>query len=147
MTKRTLLLLILPFFLSCKKTEKTLFVSIPASETNISFANNLTETQSDNVLNYEYFYNGGGVAAGDFNNDGLIDLFFTGNQVGNALYLNKGEIEFEDITAKANIKNENGAWNTGVSLVDINADGLLDIYVCRSGLRENSLRKNQLFIN
>lgn len=147
MTKRTLLLLILPFFLSCKKTEKTLFVSIPASETNISFTNNLTETQSDNVLNYEYFYNGGGVAAGDFNNDGLIDLFFTGNQVENKLYLNEGKLKFRDITEKANIKNEVGAWNTGVSLVDINADGFLDIYVCRSGLREKTLRENKLYIN
>lgn len=141
---------VLPLFLwmlSCKEADKTLFVTVPATETAISFSNNLTETAEDNVLNYEYFYNGGGVAAGDFNNDGLVDLFFTGNQVNNALYLNKGNLKFEDITEKANIKNEIGAWNTGVSLVDINADGFLDIYVCRSGLRENSLRKNQLFIN
>jgi hypothetical protein len=144
---RAVLLLLFPLILSCKKTETTLFESIPTSKTNISFINQLTETPQDNVLNYEYFYNGGGVAAGDFNNDGLIDLFFTGNQVGNTLYLNKGNLQFEDITEKANVINETGAWNTGVSLVDINADGLLDMYISRSGLRDESLRKNQLFIN
>ena len=104
------------------------------------------------MLAFEYFYNGGGVATGDLNNDGLVDLFFTGNQVDNKLYLNKGKLNgsslrFEDVSAKAGIRGRKGGWKTGVTLADVNADGWLDIYVCYSGLRSDSLRRNQLFIN
>ncbi|WP_266368785.1 VCBS repeat-containing protein [Tellurirhabdus rosea] len=124
-----------------------MFESITPETTGITFTNQLRETEQDNVLAFEYFYNGGGVAAGDFNNDGLTDLYFTGNQVDNALYLNQGELKFEDITAKAGVAGRRGGWKTGVTLADVNADGWLDIYVCYSGLKDESLRRNQLFIN
>lgn len=109
--------------------------------------NLLTETETDNILAYEYFYNGGGVASGDFNNDGLIDLYFTGNQVANELFLNKGNLQFEKITTKAGVSGRKGDWKTGVSVIDVNADGWLDIYVCYSGNKQPAQRKNQLFIN
>lgn len=124
-----------------------MFSVLETNQTNIDFNNSLKESDTENVLSYEYFYNGGGVGAGDFNNDGLVDLFFTGNQVRNELYLNKGELKFEKITENAGVTKLEGAWATGVSVVDINADGWLDIYVCYSGLRDSTLRKNQLFIN
>lgn len=132
---------------SCTKDANTLFELQSSNTTNINFSNNLTETEKENILSYEYFYNGGGVGAGDFNNDGLIDLFFAGNQVENALYINKGQLKFEDVSKKANINSKKGTWSTGVSVVDINADGLLDMYICNSGLRDEQLRKNQLLIN
>jgi hypothetical protein len=99
-----------------------------------------------NIITYEYFYNGGGVAAGDFNNDGLIDLYFTGNMSPNKLYLNKGGFRFEDITKQAGVSGKTG-WKTGVSVADVNGDGLLDIYVCYSGDLDSTQRANQLFIN
>ncbi|MES2516900.1 MAG: CRTAC1 family protein, partial [Bacteroidota bacterium] len=139
-------LIIIPLFFSCSK-EKTLFEKISPEESGITFTNQVIESEKENILNYEYFYNGGGVASGDFNNDGLIDLYFTGNQVDNKLYLNKGALKFEDITEKSGTAGRKNGWKTGVSLVDINADGWLDIYVCYSGLRDSTLRKNQLFIN
>ncbi len=139
-------LVIIPLFFSCSK-EKTLFQKLSPEESGITFANQVTESEKENILNYEYFYNGGGVASGDFNNDGLVDLYFTGNQVENKLYLNKGALKFEDITEKSGTAGRKGGWKTGVSVVDINADGWLDIYVCYSGLRDSTLRKNQLFIN
>jgi enediyne biosynthesis protein E4 len=110
-----------------KHNEKTLFQLLPSSETGISFNNELTETDSFNVLSFEYIYNGAGVGIGDVNNDGLSDIFFAGNMVSSALYLNKGKFEFDDITEKASIKTN--VWCTGVSMVDINQDGLLDVYV------------------
>ena len=132
---------------SCKN-DKPLFEKLEADKSGIQFANIVTESEQENILNYEYFYNGGGVASGDFNNDGFVDLYFTGSQVDNKLYLNKGaNLQFEDITEKAGVAGRKGAWKTGVSVVDINADGWLDIYVCYSGLRDSTLRKNQLFIN
>lgn len=133
-------------FTACRNDE-TLFISLKPEQTGIQFSNNVTESEQENILNYEYFYNGGGVAAGDFNNDGLVDLYFTGNQIDNKLYLNKGELHFEDITNKAGVAGRKGGWKTGVSVVDINADGWMDIYVCYSGLRDSTLRKNQFFIN
>ena len=147
--KVAFLLLFTIALFSCQKTETvaTLFTRLPDRETGITFANRLTETEADNILTYEYFYNGGGVAVGDFNSDGLQDLFFTGNQVENKLYLNKNNLKFEDISAKAGIGGRPNAWKTGVSLVDINADGWLDIYVCYSGNKPATLRKNQLFVN
>ncbi len=115
--------------------------------TGVDFINQLRETEQENVLAFEYFYNGGGVAVGDLNNDGLADLFFTGNQADNALYLNQGDFKFENVTAKAGVAGRPGGWKTGVTLADVNADGWLDIYVCYSGLRPEHLRRNQLFIN
>jgi len=112
----------------------------------IDFANILSESESQNVFNYEYMYNGAGVAIGDVNNDGLADIFFTANQLPCRLYLNKGNLQFTDITASAGIGGKN-VWKTGTSMADVNGDGLLDIYVCYSGNGDAALRGNQLFIN
>jgi enediyne biosynthesis protein E4 len=133
---------------ACKQEEKkdTLFSLLPPSQTGIKFTNQLTESEEFNVLKYGYFYNGGGVAIGDLNNDGLPDIYFTGNMVGNRLYLNKGGFEFEDITESAGVGAMIG-WKTGVTMADVNADGLLDIYVCRSGSSVAKERENLLYIN
>ncbi len=125
----------------------TLFVSLSPSQTNINFQNTLTEGLNTNILMYEYFYNGGGVAAGDFNKDGLVDLYFTSNMSDNKLYLNKGNLKFEDITLLSGTEGRTGPWKTGVNAVDINADGKLDIYLCYSGALPPAKRANQLFIN
>jgi hypothetical protein len=122
------------------------FSLLPSSETNIIFRNTLVETAELNIITYEYFYNGGGVATGDFNNDGLIDIYLTGNLVPNKLYLNKGNLKFQDITKSAGVEGKKG-WKTGVSVADVNGDGWLDIYVCYSGDLEPKQRRNQLFIN
>ena len=106
---------------------------LDANSTHIDFQNKLTEGLNTNILLYEYFYNGGGVAAADFNNDGLVDLYFTSNMGDNQLYLNKGNLKFEDVTAISGASGQPGPWKTGVNAVDINGDGLLDIYVCYSG--------------
>ena len=131
---------------SCSDKKDTLFSSLSESKTGIQFRNLLEESVDLNVLNYQYFYNGSGVAMGDINNDGLVDICFTGNMVKNRLYLNRGNFEFEDITAKAGIADKQG-WCTGVTMVDINADGWLDIYICRSADGDATKRKNLLFIN
>ena len=126
-------------------TKKT-FKKLDSSRTGIHFSNTITESDSINILDLEYVYNGGGVAISDFNNDGLQDVFFTGNQVGNKLYLNKGRMLFRDVTDVARV----GAldrWNTGVATVDINNDGLMDVYVCASIKRDAPKRANMLFIN
>jgi enediyne biosynthesis protein E4 len=136
--------------LSCKTTTNdSVFEKLDPSITNVNFVNQITETEEDNVLNYEYFYNGGGVASADFNNDGLTDLFFTGNQTPNKLYLNKGNLTFEDITEKAFPSEKNAKnWHTGVTVVDINNDGWQDLYVSVSAnIDHPELRKNKLFIN
>jgi len=126
-----------------------LFQLLPAKETNIRFSNDLNETENLNVLAYEYFYNGGGVAVGDINNDGLLDVFFTGNMKPNKLYLNLGNMKFRDITNDAckGMEGRDGGWKTGVTMADVNGDGLLDIYVCYSGKVNDDMRRNQLFIN
>ncbi len=103
-----------------------------ATSTGINFKNTINETPEYNYHTYEYMYNGGGVAIGDVNNDGLEDIYFTGNQVADKLYLNKGNLEFEDVTEKSGINKQEG-WHTGVTMVDLNADGWLDIFVCKSG--------------
>ncbi|HEY9117667.1 MAG TPA: VCBS repeat-containing protein, partial [Roseivirga sp.] len=123
----------------------TLFQLLSPNETGIDFNNVMQESKEINLLNFAPIYNGGGVAVGDFNNDGLEDLFFTGNMVSNKLYLNKGAMKFEDITASAGLSTEN-IWSNGASVVDINADGYSDIYVAVSG-PDQSKRKNLLYIN
>ncbi len=136
--------------LSCSKpaseNQSPLFQKLDPGQTGVSFANLNHEDQGQHILAYEYFYNGGGVAAGDINNDGYVDLYFSSNQGENKLYLNKGNFTFEDITEKAGVGAKSG-WKTGVAMVDINADGYLDIYVCRSGPEHEMLRQNALYIN
>ncbi|TDB59853.1 VCBS repeat-containing protein [Arundinibacter roseus] len=135
-------------FTACSPPEEpTLFERLKAGETGVTFENRLTESEQWNILAYEYYYNGGGVAVGDFNNDGKPDLYFTGNQVANAFYLNKGNFQFEDITQQAGLAGRTDGWATGVTVADVNADGFLDIYVCYSGPLPADKRKNQLFIN
>ncbi len=130
--------------LSCKKA--TLFQTIPSSHSGIHFSNNITESDSINPLTMLNIYNGGGVGVGDFNNDGLQDLYFIGNTVSNKLYLNKGDMQFEDVTAKAGVGGK-GGWGRGVAVVDLNNDGLLDIYVCNTLLKDSIKRTNLLYIN
>jgi len=129
--------------------QQPLFKMLDGKETNIKFSNDINETEALNVLSYEYFYNGGGVAVGDINNDGLPDLFFTANMQPNKLYLNLGHMKFKDITkdASPDLQGRAGSWKTGVTMADVNGDGLLDIYICYSGKTENDKRRNQLFIN
>ncbi len=142
-----LILLLLVF--SCKpgvKEKVELFSLLSPAETNVDFVNQLTETEEFNMIQYLYFNNGAGVAAGDINNDGLIDLYFTSNQNPNKLYLNKGNFKFEDITEQAGVAGK-GDWKTGVTMADVNGDGFLDIYVCQVGNYKVVHGKNQLFIN
>lgn len=130
----------------CKNESGKLFTELHHNETGIDFRNRLVEDELLNVAHYVYFYNGGGVAVGDINNDGLQDIFFTGNMVKNRLYLNKGNFKFENITTSSHVAEKQG-WCTGASMVDINQDGLLDIYVCRSADDDPQKRKNLLFVN
>lgn len=125
---------------------ETLFEEVPANKTGIDFMNKIVNDERMNIFSYRNFYNGGGVATGDINNDGLADVFLTANMGDNKLYLNKGNFHFEDITEKAGVKGSR-AWSTGVVMVDINADGWLDIYVCNAGYFEGDDQKNELFIN
>lgn len=135
---------------SCKNSptdsnfKQALFHSVPNTISNISFTNTITENDSMSYFKFPYLYMGGGVAIGDINNDGLSDIFFTGNMVENKLYLNKGNLEFEDITLSAGIQGDQ-RWYTGVTTVDINNDGFLDIYLSVSGRYHNT--QNQLFVN
>ena len=139
---------ILLLFVSCqgKKTSDDSVFSLKDSSIGISFENTLIYTEDFNPYVYRNFYNGGGVAIGDINNDGLEDIYFTGNMVDNKLYLNKGNWQFEDITAKAGVSCSN-VWSTGVTMVDLNGDGFLDLYVCKSGKPGGDNRHNELFIN
>ena len=134
-------------FTGCKnEKDKPLFTEMSETYTGINFKNTLFEDGPLNVANYIYFYNGGGVAIGDINNDGLQDILFTGNMVRNRLYLNKGNFKFEDITERSGIDKMQG-WCTGATMADINGDGKLDIYICRSADINPDKRKNLLFIN
>ena len=135
---------------SCAKekeeTPKQQFELLSAESTGIQFSNDLVSTDEFNVYKYRNFYNGGGVAIGDINNDGLQDIYLTSNMNQNKLYLNKGNFQFEDITETAKVGGTK-AWSTGVSMVDINADGYLDIYVCNSGDVKGDNKQNEFFIN
>jgi enediyne biosynthesis protein E4 len=141
-------ILALLLFFSCKKSSPggAAFTEIPRSRSNIDFRNLLIEKETFNIFKYQYFYNGGGTAVGDFNNDGLIDIVFTGNMVKNRLYLNQGDFEFKDATLASGIAEKEG-WCTGATPIDINQDGWLDLYICRAGYPFDNLRSNLLFIN
>ena len=130
----------------CEKKDTPLFTRLAPINSGIDFENTIVETPEINILTYEYTYNGGGVAAGDFNNDGLCDLFFTGNTVSNRLYLNQGGLRFKDITVTAMVGGRK-KWKTGVTLADVNSDGWLDIYVCYSGPDSSQSLSNELYIN
>lgn len=123
-----------------------LFNVLESKETGIDFRNDLTYNKEFNLFKYIYFYNGSGVGAGDFNNDGKPDLFFGSNQGRNKIYINKGQMKFTDVTNEANLPDD-GGWTTGISVVDINNDGWLDVYVCRVGQYETLRGKNLLLIN
>ena len=129
-----------------EKAPETMLSLLLSDKTGIDFKNELTATADNNILSYEYYYNGSGVAVGDINNDGLADIFFTGSNVDNKLYLNKSDLSFEDISKKAGIE-KHQALATGVTMVDINSDGWLDIYVCQSGKFTPEKRANLLYIN
>ena len=142
--------------LQCSQPQKQ-FTELKSEETGLKFSNDIAETQHTNILTYEYTYNGAGVAAGDVNNDGLADLYFSGNSVPNKLFINKGNWRFEDITSVSNTSGRKD-WKTGVTMADVNGDGWLDIYVCYSGnapgegynlpiVKDYPNRANQLFIN
>ena len=148
-------LLCIIFFVSCKKNKKPekeiqkvnyLLTEVDSNISGVNFSNTVNETQQLSIINYIYFYNGGGVAAGDVNKDGLPDLYFVSNTGENKLFLNKGNLKFEDISKSANISG-NSSWNTGVTFVDINGDGFLDIYVCAVTELFGFKGHNELFIN
>ncbi|RMG81202.1 MAG: hypothetical protein D6714_13355, partial [Bacteroidetes bacterium] len=154
------LLFLTAFFFSCqnettpppaappaeKVPENPRFELIPDTHSGVIFSNNITENHRINIVSNSYMYNGGGVAVLDVNNDGLQDLYFTSTQESNRLYLNRGNFQFKDITQTAGVA-AIGGFKTGVTVVDINADGLPDLYVCRSGLHANDERRNLLFVN
>ena len=133
---------------ACRKTnssDHSLFTVLDSSKTGITFANRLLPTPAFNLFSYMYYYNGAGVGVGDFNNDGLPDLFFAASQHPNALYLNRGQMKFDDVSLAAGIPRDS-SWSTGVSVIDINRDGLLDIYVCKVGNYKILKGKNQLLV-
>ncbi len=128
------------------KSAGQVFQLLTPDETGINFSNDVVDGENFNILTYRNFYNGGGVAIGDINNDSLPDIFFTSNQHKNKMYLNKGNLHFEDITDKAGVGGTM-SWSTGVTMADVNGDGLLDIYVCNSGDVDGNNKKNELYIN
>lgn len=135
------------FWVSCVEKKSTLFTKLSSKQTRISFTNSIESSNDFNIFSYRNFYNGGGVAIGDFNNDDLPDIYFISNMESNKLFINKGNFVFEDITGKAGVGGTK-AWSTGSVIVDINNDGLLDIYVCNAGyLPEISNQENELFVN
>ena len=143
------LLFLAVFIFACQSspdTKTVLFESIPVSVSGLEFENNLPFDEEFNIFTYRNFYNGGGVALGDINNDGLLDIYLTSNLGDNKLYLNKGDFRFEDVTTKAGVAGAR-AWSTGVAMADVNGDGFLDIYVCNSGDISGDNKQNELFIN
>ncbi|MDR8394187.1 VCBS repeat-containing protein [Aliifodinibius sp. S!AR15-10] len=140
--------LVIALVTGCKngKEQDKLFTLLESSHTNIHFSNDLTETTQMNIADYLYFYDGGGVAVGDINNDGLKDLFFASNQSEDKLYLNRGDFVFEDISEKAGL-DQDTAWSTGVAMADVNGDGYLDIYVSQLGEYKSIRGRNRLYIN
>ncbi|MFD2033196.1 VCBS repeat-containing protein [Belliella marina] len=144
-----ILLLGLGLLYSCDQNvqqKNTLFESIPSSSSGVDFSNDLKFDEAFNIFTYRNFYNGGGVALGDVNNDGLLDIYFTSNQGENKLYLNEGDFKFKDVTDQAGVAGTR-AWSTGVAMADVNGDGYLDIYVCNSGDLAGDNKQNELYIN
>lgn len=141
-----LLFLLIISTTGCQK-DTPLFVLLDSKKTGIDFNNDITEYDSLSILNSEFIYNGGGVGIGDINGDGLPDIYFTGNQVPNKLYLNKGNLRFEDITEQAKAQKYPGQWSSGINILDINLDGKQDIYICNTFDPDPEKRKNLLFIN
>jgi len=155
MSLRLLVLILLPLFISCSQGEKvgaglnkakSLFTRLSSEDTGILFVNAIEDKKEFNIFKYRNFYNGGGVAIGDVNNDGLPDIFFTANMKKNHLYLNKGNFKFEDITDSAGVSG-NKPWDTGVVMADVNGDGYLDIYISNAGNMEGNNHDNDLYIN
>ena len=134
------------FLFGCGDKTKPMFTILEADRTGVKFKNELFDSEMLNIVNFPYYYNGGGVAIGDINNDGLQDILFTGNMVKNRLYLNKGNFDFEDITEQSGVAEQQG-WCSGATTVDINNDGFMDFYICRSADGNSSRRKNLLFVN
>lgn len=143
---RTVFFLFALIGFSCAKPKSTLFTLVDPDDSGVEFENKIFEDDRFNIIEVEHIYNGGGVSIGDFDNDGFPDIFFTGNMVPNKLYLNKGDLRFDDISAIAGIEAIN-KWKSGSAVVDINGDGLLDIYVCTTLTGDSSLRRNMLFVN
>ncbi len=147
---RAVLGVLILLFASCHPNSNqknlTLFSTLNAEETGLDFENTLTYTSDFNIYKYRNYYNGGGVGLGDVNNDGLLDVYLTANLLSNRLYLNRGDFMFEDVTEEAGVMGTR-VWSTGVSMVDINADGWLDIYVCNSGDIKGDNKQNEFFIN
>ncbi|MGA9269010.1 MAG: VCBS repeat-containing protein, partial [Lutimonas sp.] len=141
-----ILVLIVLFLQACKKDEGSLFTNPDPKDTGVDFINKIDESDDLNILDYLYFYNGGGVAIGDLNNDGLPEIFFSGNQVKNKLYLNKGNLQFDDISNSAGVLG-NSSWNSGAVMGDVNGDGFLDIYVCAVVGLNGFNGFNELYIN
>jgi len=139
-------LLVLVLISACSTKKQTLFELVSSGHSGVTFNNRIEENDTLNPLDVTNIYNGGGVGIGDFNNDGLQDIYFTGNVVPNKLYLNKGNFKFQDITKEAGVDGE-GKWCRGVAIVDINNDGRMDMYVCASMLKDARRRENLLYIN
>lgn len=149
MKHKFLVLFLLVASISCQKKEEktpTLFEQIAPKDSGVDFVNELSFDEKFNIFTYRNYYNGGGVALGDVNNDGLLDIYFTANMGPNKLYLNKGDFKFEDATDKSGTAGTR-AWSTGASMADVNGDGFLDIYVCNSGDISGDNKQNELFIN
>lgn len=142
------LVLLFSLLMSCEKSsrENPIFHKVLPKESGLNFQNALSYNEELNAYTYRNFYNGAGVSIGDINNDGLEDIFVAGNQVDNKLFLNQGELKFKDITTEAGVASPN-VWSSGVSMADVNSDGWLDIYVCKSGPLEGDNRNNELFVN
>ena len=145
MRKFFILLFVFLILSSCSTEDNSrLFTLLSSDHTGIDFKNLLKETETFNVFEYGYLYNGGGVSIGDVNNDSLPDIYFTGNMVGSHLYINQGDFQFTEMAKEAGVFAE-GLWNTGTTMADVNADGLLDIYVCRSAAGDPCKKKEPAF--
>lgn len=146
----SLLVAVVGLLAGCRSEQKTptdpLFQKLTVDETHVNFTNTVTDDKEFNIFNYRNFYNGGGVAIGDVNNDGLSDLLLIANMGDNKLFLNKGKFQFEDVTQKAGVAGKR-AWSTGATFADVNGDGRLDLYICNAGIRDGDDRANELFIN
>src|SRR6056297_877279 len=131
----------------CSFSDPPLFESVSPEKSGVLYQNRVVETDEQNMLTFEYIYNGAGVAAADFNNDGFTDLYFVGNEAWNALYLNRGDFQFDDVSDETGTKGNSEKWYSGVSVVDINGDGRMDIYLSVTGSETAERRRNELFIN